>query len=804
MNIEERLDYLIAHTSLAEKVSQLQNDAPEMANVSIPRYNWLNEGIHGVCGPREIGGFRDTGAATSWPNGCGLGATWHPELLNQVSRAIGIEARGKHNGFVHTGNRVDQMGLTFYTPNMNLVKDPRWGRAQEVYSEDPYLSSRLTIAYVTGLQDGPDDSYLLAGACCKHYAAYDLDVLANGTDRTHFNAIVNVRNMWETFLPVFKACVVEAQSSSVMCSYNSINGVPTCGDPDLMNGILRDQWKWDGFVMSDYDAVANILYTHHYVSTELQATSLAMNSGCDQEGGGDMNANLVQAVQQGMVKESTINEAFRRLFRTRMRLGMLDPPTMVGYNYLVNDTTVVQSPQHVQLARDTARESICLYKNNAQTLPLDVTKLTSIAVIGPHAPQTWLLLGNYNGYPTKIVSILEGIVNAVNFTNKRENRGRSGNCTFEQDVDYFVYGQSADVNVDTAQACCDACSQIFGCTYFTFYQGGCYFKYSEYGKTTSVGRVSGKCNNGPPLGIVNYALGCAVAACPDTSQFNAAIQAAKQSDVVILTLGLDETIESEGNDRTSLTLPGYQPQLLQAIRQAIPNKPLIGVLIHGGSITLQNNVNNLDALIDAWYPGMEGGNAIADVLFGYYNPAGRTAVTWYQDISQLPDTANMDLYAENGRTYRYFKGEVLYPFGYGLSYTTFAYKNLKVNPLIADPCTRISVEITVKNTGNYDGDEVVQLYINKTDATVPSPQIRLAGFERIHLLTGQSTKLEFVIEPEWHSVVYDGDDIYNGQVMVEAGFLNIFVGGGQPDYFTSFQTSHVKITDTVPLSTCGA
>eukprot|EP01087_Luapelamoeba_hula_P014948 TRINITY_DN4436_c1_g1_i1.p1 TRINITY_DN4436_c1_g1~~TRINITY_DN4436_c1_g1_i1.p1 ORF type:complete len:494 (+),score=58.07 TRINITY_DN4436_c1_g1_i1:1-1482(+) len=400
LDVEQRIDYLLANTNLSEQVSQLTNDAPAIPRMSIPAYNWLNEGIHGVCAPtppeHELG-FRDTGAATSFPNGCGLGPTWNKQRLSEVGRTIGIEARGKHNGFVHAGLRLDQMGLTFYTPNINLVKDPRWGRNQEVYSEDPYLTSRLAVAYVKGMQEGPDDKYLLAGCCCKHYAAYDVEQLPNGTDRYHFDAQVDVRNMWETYLPAFKACTVEAAATSVMCSYNSINGVPTCGDKSLMTEILRHQWGWDGFVISDYDAVANIYNTHHYTSTMAEGVALAMNSGCDQEGGGDVNSMLNQLVPQGKVPKSKIAEAFRRLFRIRVRLGMFDPPTMVGYNYLVNDTTVVQSPQHTQLARYVARESIVMYKNNANTLPLNPAKLKTVAVIGPAAPAKLLLLGNYNG-----------------------------------------------------------------------------------------------------------------------------------------------------------------------------------------------------------------------------------------------------------------------------------------------------------------------------------------------------------------------------------------------------------------------
>jgi len=647
------------------------------------------------------------------------------------------------------------------------------------------------------MQNGPDDEYLLASCCCKHYAAYDLEKLANGTDRTQFNAIVNVRNMWETYLPVFKACVVEAQSSSVMCSYNSINGVPTCGDKLLLNDILREQWGWDGFVVSDYDAVANIYDTHHYVNSEFEAAILAMNSGCDQEGGGDINSKLNLAVAQGLVSEDRINQAFKRLFRIRIRLGMLDPPTMVGYNFLNNGTDDVESPQHTRLARDVARESICLYKNNKETLPLDITKIRSIAVIGPGAPQEMLLLGNYNGYPTKIVSVLEGISEAMNFTSSLTN----GDCTFEQNVDYFVPNSMADAFVNSPQECCDACTKSFGCKYFTYYQQECYFKYSEYGKISSKGRVSGKCRkNFSPN--VNFALGCPTISCNDDSMFEDAVAAVKKSDVVIVVLGLSQDIEAEGLDRISLDLPGYQPELLKTLHDAAAGKPIIGVLIHGGSLTLKELPGYLDALIDAWYPGMQGGNAVADVIFGYYNPAGRTAVTWYNNISQLPNPANMDLYYENGRTYRYFNGNVTYPFGYGLSYTTFQYSNLVISPKTTTACARINVAVSVTNNGNYDGDEVVQLYLQISGNTVPAPNIRLVGFERVHIRVGESTTINFIVEPEWHSVIYDGDDIYHGQVMVEKGVLTFSVGGGQPSYFSGSLSGKVTITNTVPLSSC--
>eukprot|EP01087_Luapelamoeba_hula_P020330 TRINITY_DN6926_c0_g1_i1.p1 TRINITY_DN6926_c0_g1~~TRINITY_DN6926_c0_g1_i1.p1 ORF type:complete len:914 (-),score=97.58 TRINITY_DN6926_c0_g1_i1:66-2807(-) len=794
---EARVEWLATNTNLSEKISQLTNAAPALPRFGIPAYDYGSEALHGVC----------TLGATSFPNGCGLGAMWSKERMAEVGRAIGIEARGKHNGYVKNGLRLNQMGLNFFTPNINLVKDPRWGRNEEVYSEDPYLTSRLAVAYVRGMQQGPDDSHLLAGCCCKHFAAYDVENLPNGTQRYEFNAIVDTRNMWETYMPAFRACVVEAQASAVMCSYNSLNGVPTCGDKNLLTGILRNQWAWPGYVVSDYDAVANIFGTHHYTKTMDEAVALAMNSGCDQEGGGDENVRLNHLVPEHKVSIDQITESFRRLVMLRVRLGMFDPPTYVQYNYLTNNTSVVESPQHVALARYVARESIVMYRNNRATLPLNPATLGRVAVIGPAAAAKLLLLSNYNGYPTKIVSIVEGIASALNFTIQKPAGDNAELCTFENNMDYYIPDQEADMYVQSTQKCCELCAQSPGCRLFTYNEGWCWLRPSVGQKKPTANFTSGYCNRPVENKRLVYAPGCATPSCPDQSLFPEAIAAAKSADATILVLGLDQYLETEGNDRTSLDLPTNQIALLKLLRAATPGKPLIGVLVHGGSLTFHGAEEHMDALIDAWYPGMEGGNAVADVLFGAYSPAGRTAVTWYTDVADLPSMASMNMYDFKGRTYRFFNGTVKYPFGYGLSYTTFQYSQLAISPSndAVDVCTRVSVRVTVTNSGQHDSDEVVQLYVVKEGSTVPSPNIRLADFTRIHVRAGQSARVSLVIEPEQHSVVYNTTNVFDERqaVMVERGILRIYVGGGQPGHTDSVVEGQVQFTGTTrPLYEC--
>eukprot|EP01094_Clydonella_sp_ATCC50884_P013034 TRINITY_DN2330_c2_g1_i5.p1 TRINITY_DN2330_c2_g1~~TRINITY_DN2330_c2_g1_i5.p1 ORF type:complete len:654 (+),score=198.47 TRINITY_DN2330_c2_g1_i5:97-1962(+) len=608
---------------------------------------------------------------------------------------------------------------------MNLVRDPRWGRAQEVYSEDPYLTSALTVQFVTGAQVRSRDDKLLTVACCKHYAAYDLESIP--VLRYNFSAQLDARNLWETYMPGFEACVRYAQGAHVMCSYNAINGVPTCADPQLLNGVLREKWRWAGFVVSDYDAWANIKDTHYYCPNYTCAAAVGINAGMDQEGGGTVAIeHLPDAMAEGLVEERTVTEAFKRLFAVRIALGMLDPPTLSEYNYIGNSSRVVESPAHIELARDAARQGMCLYQNKRQVLPVALKPGLRMVLVGPQMPMRRLLLGNYAVPPDGgIVSIAEGIGAAV---------GDSG-------------------------------------------------------------------------AVVQWVPGCFTIECITQEGFDAAAAAAAEADIVVVSLGLDQNMESEGHDRSSIELPPNQYELVARLREAAgPSTPLVAVLVHGGTIALKSLPDQLDAILDAWYPGMQGGNAVSDVLFGAYSPAGRAGVTFYRSDDDLPPMGNMDLYAYNGTTYRHFSGEVDIPFGFGLSYTEFEYSALQLASSTVGPCDVISLNVTVANTGLVDSDEVVQVYVQQVSSQLPAPNVRLAAFERVHVRAGEKRVVALQVLPSYRCVIVPSPDgsIYDAQHVVEAGQIELSVGGGQPGHYQGALSASVSVTASSPLSECTA
>lgn len=572
-----------------------------------------------------------------------------------------------------------------------------------------------------------------------------------------------------------------------MCSYNSLNGVPTCGDEQLMNGILREQWKWPGFVVSDYDAWANIQRTHHYCPTMECAAAQGLKAGLDQEGGGKSAIGaLPAALAAGNVTKAEINTSFQRLFRIRIKLGMLDPPTMVPWNYLKNDSSV-EGPQHLQAARKVASQGVCMYKNNG-VLPLDSSKLKTVAVIGPTTMQNDLLLGNYATDPDKgVPSILEAIQSTM---------GTNVQCTFEPNTDYYEPGEGGS-HASSAKDCCqNICGSDPLCKYYTFWENTCYKKYNNSGKRTSQGRTSGSCTGS--RNVVS-AKGCDSIQCTDTSGFDQAVKVASTADVVIVGLGLDQSIEREGHDRSTIDLPSGQYALVSALKKA--GKPIVGVFVHGGTFALKNLMTDLDAILDAWYPGQEGAYGITDVLFGKENPAGRTPVTWYKDNKDLPAMGDMQLYpnasrGSKGITYRYTQAAVDVPFGFGLSYTTFSYSALKVQGSNFNPCDVINVTVQVQNNGTVDGDEVVQLYVKQPHASVPVPQVRLAAFERVTIPRGQTKTVSLSISPIFHSVVEETGSVYDGKWKVEAGDFQIFVGRGQPDFIPDALMATINVAST--------
>ena len=857
--LEQRVALVVNATTLDEQIQQLQNSAPSIPRLYIPKYQWLNDDLHGV---------RRT-EATSFPNGCGLGATWAPDTLDAVGTAIGTEARALHHWYTNLGNRGEDgywngLGMTIYGPNVNLVRDPRWGRNQEVNSEDPYLTSQLTEAIVKGTQK-TERGYTIALACCKHFAVYDIESFP--TPRNVYDAVVDNRNLYETYLPVFEACARRAKVGHFMCSYNSVNGVPACGNKALLTDILRTQWNFTGFVVSDYDAWAQIYQTHKYCPNITCAAATGINAGCDQEGGGDAAINaLPAAIAAGLVQPERVRESFRRLFRARFRLGMFDPPTLVPFSSY--PTSKISSPHHMELALQAARESLCLYKNNNSALPLKMN--SKIAVVGANGAATYWLQGNYGEPPAwGVVSILEGIANA---------NAPNTPCAWDAaGVDYHLPNDTF-IASDSGSSCATACAADLSCNYFTYSAGRCYRLKSMWNAhlTTDLSVQSGarpglclttqgedwtqtgdqpvrsedareccqRCRAQPNCTRFTYntLLGCFLSptakvawknplsysgassakvpsvtfaeacldgnGCSNTSGFGAAAAAAAAADATVVVLGLDQGIESEGHDRSTIQLPAGQYALVNLLRAAAGSKPVIAVLVHGGTFVLSPVLSTADAVVDAWYPSQQGGNAIADVLFGFYSPAGRASATYYASDADLPpNLAQQDLYPNatsgyKGLTYRYFTGRPDVAFGTGLSYTTFAYSKLSA-PASVTACGALSVNVTVTNTGSRTSDEVVQLYVQQVKTSVPAPAIRLADFQRTRALApGESRVISLRVSPEYRSVVHASSDAYADARFVEAGTVVVHVGGGQPGFTSGTLSATVAVTGSAPLAAC--
>jgi len=687
--VAARVDDLVSRMTLPEKVSQMLDDAPAIERLGVPAYSWWNECLHGVG---------RAGVATVFPQAIGLAATWDSALLRRVAVATSDEARAKHHDALRRGIRERYLGLTFWSPNVNIFRDPRWGRGQETYGEDPTLTARLAVAFVQGLQ-GDDPRYLKLVATPKHFAVHSGPEHA----RHGFDARVDERDLRATYLPAFEACVKEAGAASVMGAYNRTNGEPCCASPALLEKVLREEWGFDGYVVSDCGAIGDIYQHHRVVGTAAEAAALAVNAGCDLNCGQTYGA-LLSAVEEGLISEATINRAVKRLFTARFRLGSFDPPEQVPYAQIpiqVND-----APEHRALALQAARESIVLLKNEGNLLPL-ARDLDTIAVVGPNADDVQALLGNYAGTPSAAVTPLAGI--------------------------------RARVSARTA---------------------------------------------------VRHAHGCDVVD-PGTGGFAEAVALAEAAGVVVYVGGLSQRVEGEEGqregvggdacsqgDRVDLGLPGAQAALLRALHAT--GTPLVVVLINGSALAVNWAAEHAPAIVEAWYPGEEGGTAIAEVLFGDFNPGGRLPVTFYKSVEDLPPFED---YRMAGRTYRYFSGEPLFPFGYGLSYTRFAYRDLRLSAgrvataeMRADPAGEIlTVSVDVRDVGERAGDEVVQLYVSDVAASAPVPLRQLGGFERVHLAPGETKTVTFALTPRQLALIDDA-----GRRVVEPGAFRVAVGGRQP------------------------
>ncbi len=686
--IEERLRDLLGRLTIEEKCGQMLHDAPAIDRLGIPAYNWWNECLHGVA---------RAGVATVFPQAIGLAAMWNDEFMHRIACTISDEARAKHHEFLRQGDTNYYAGLTYWTPNINIFRDPRWGRGHETYGECPFLTGRLGVAFCKGLQ-GDDPTHLKLVATAKHYAVHS----GPEGERHSFNAKVSLKDLRETYLPAFHACVSEARVHSVMGAYNRTNGEVCCGSRTLLTKILREEWGFDGYVVSDCWAIRDF-HEHHKVTTKpTESAAMAVKNGCDLNCG-CIYEKLVDALGEGLLTEADIDRAVRRLLFARFKLGMFDPPARVAYAripYEINDCE-----EHRAMALEAARQSIVLLKNDG-VLPLR-KDIRALAVIGPNAYCASVLLGNYHGTASELVTPLDGIRAAVSDATK------------------------------------------------VWYAEGCQLT------------------------------GVRVRHCAPSGRLSEAVSMAERSDAVVLCLGLDSRIEGEqgdaGNsdasgDKLHLELPGLQQQLLE--RVVAVGKPVILVLVSGSALGVTWAHEHCAAILQAWYPGEEGGTALADVLFGDYTPAGRLPVTFYKSIADCPDFGD---YAMANRTYRYFKGEPLYPFGYGLSYTTFTYGVPRLSPgTVAAAAlaggTEVTVSVSVTNDGDRDGDEVVQLYVTDTAASVTVPARDLRGFRRIHLAAGASRTVTFGLSAKALSLIDD-----DGKRMLEPGAFTIAVGGSQPD-----------------------
>ena len=830
--LEKRVDDLVSRMTLEEKASQMVNNAPAIERLGVPAYEWWNEALHGVA---------RAGIATVFPQAIGLAATWNEDLIREVADVVSTEARAKHHEAVRNNDFGRYKGLTFWSPNINIFRDPRWGRGQETWGEDPYLTGRLGMAFVKGLQ-GNDPTYYKVIATAKHYAVHS----GPEPDRHTFDAIASERDLRETYLPAFRDLITESNVAGVMCAYNRLNGQPACAS-DKLRDILLKEWKFKGHVVSDCGAIDDIYIRHKYVPTVEQASALGVKGATDLSCGNEYKS-LVQAVRSGLITESEIDVSVKNLMRMRFKLGMFDPPEMVKYAripYSEND-----KPAHHQLSLKAAQESIVLLKNQNNTLPLK-KDIRTIAVIGPNANDKEVLLGNYNGQPSVSFTAVDGIQNKVSpqtkvlysqgmfptgvvflpveeavlsngstpglkgeYFNNSEFKGEPALVRNDPTVD-FNWGPQRPangVNEDNFSVRWTGKLTATETGRYTlgwrsngpiriFVDGALYLEETSNQRTRNVLKnfdfTAGRSYDiriEYQENANHFASAKFVWAAPaKQAQLRAdAIDKAKQSDAVVMVMGLSPSIEGEemdvniegfkGGDRTDIVLPKPQEQLIKDI-QAL-GKPVVLVLMGGSAIAVNWASENTPAILQTWYPGQFGGTAIADVLFGDYNPAGRLPVTFYKSVDQL---APFDDYKMEGHTYRYFRGDSLYPFGYGLSFTKFAYSNLKlVKKVEAGAPVRLSA--VVQNTGTVAGDEVVQLYVTDAAASVPVAIRSLAGIDRINLKPGEKRTVSFTVTPRQMSVIDN-----NGKRIIEPGDFEISVGGKQPG-FTGSADAQTSVT----------
>lgn len=823
--LEERVADLLSRLTLEEKASQMLTAAPAIERLGTPAYDWWSEALHGVA---------RAGLATVFPQAIGLAATWDTELMLRVATATSDEARAKHHHAAAEGRRGIYEGLTFFSPNINIFRDPRWGRGMETYGEDPYLTGRLAVEFVRGMQ-GDHPSYLKTAATVKHFAVHS----GPEPDRHTFDAQASERDLRETYLPAFRASVVEGGVESIMCAYNRFRGAPACASELLLEEILRGEWGFDGYVVSDCWAIEDIYRTHRTVATAPEAAAMSLAAGTDLNCGPTFET-LPEALGAGLIDEAVVDSALARLLRVRFRLGMFDPPERVPYTAIPYD--VVDSEAHRALALEAARKSIVLLKNEDGLLPLS-KDVRAIAVIGPNADDVETLLGNYNGIPAEPVTPLVGIRRALppgtEVIHARGSDLVEGIPSFEVvpasalrtridgesvpglEGQYFDNhehaGPPAAVRADSIVAFNwweapphagirpDSFSvrwhgelvppasgsyalgvRVFGSARL-FLDDSLIVEYSDrHVVVTQWADV--ELNAGQPRSITleyrdrrSDASIQLVWSKPDPRRLDEAVEAAGRADVVILALGLSPRIEGEempvdlpgfsGGDRVDIGLPAAQIELLQAVAEV--DKPMVLVLLNGSALGVEWAAERVPAIVEIWYPGQAAGTALADVLFGDYSPAGRLPVTFYGSADQLPPFDDYDM---EGRTYRYFAGEPLFPFGHGLSYASFRYRGLRL-PASVEAGESVEVSVEVENVGAVAAEEVVQLYVSDLEASVPVPIRSLAGFSRIALRPGETRRVSFTLTPRQLSLIDTA-----GRRVLEPGTFEVSVGGKQPGF----------------------
>ncbi|KQB44311.1 Beta-glucosidase [Flavobacterium daejeonense] len=686
--IDARVQDLISRLTLEEKIEQMMNSTPEIKRLNIAPYDYWNEALHGVG---------RSGVATVFPQAIGLGATFDTDLAYKVSSAISDEARAMHNVAKATGNHLRYSGLTFWTPNINIFRDPRWGRGQETYGEDPFLTAQIGTAFVKGLQ-GDNPNYLKTAACAKHFAVH------SGPEKVRhgFNAEATPKDLWETYLPAFQSLVEEAKVESVMCAYNSTNGEPCCANKYLISDVLKKQWNFKGHIVTDCGAIEDFFTTkenggHGVSKSKAEAAALVLKSGINLNCGSSFSG-LLEAVKLGLVSEKEIDAQLAVLLKTRFKLGLFDPMGSNPYDVISYD--VVNSANHRALAKEVAQKSIVLLKNNG-ILPLK-TNLPRYFVTGPNASSIEVLLGNYYGINPNMVTILEGITSAINAESQLEYR-------------------------------------------------------------------LGAMLNKPSINPINYATGNA-----------------GSSDVTIVVLGVSSNLEGEegdsidsnsAGDRLNYDLPENQIEYLRDLRKTADKKsenrkPIVAVVTGGSPMNLAEVQELADAVLLVWYPGEEGGNAVADILFGKVAPSGKLPITFPKSLAQLPPFED---YSMKGRTYKYMNVDPMYPFGFGLSYTTFSYSDAKLSSEKITKNQNVTMSVKVTNTGKLKADEVVQLYVSDLKASVDVPNFQLNAVKRIALEAGESKEVSFELTPKAFEIIKT-----DGSKTIESGDFKIYVGGSSP------------------------